>query len=173
MIERVKKTTFWRTGIAAMVGGLLFVGLGASACGPTAEETARNEAQSKKATGQTLEKTNLEKKREREENPNAIGYVYLVNESGVLGYYVTKGKISSNGSQLTPEDDNMWTCYSSTSTCEAIVVDGAQDDGSYGAGDPGVFFFLADDTKVVWNGDILHSDRPIPALNVPLLGGTA
>jgi hypothetical protein len=154
------------------VGSLLF--LTAGACGPTAEETARNELQAQKSTGDTLEKKNLEEKRKREENPNAVRYLYLYSAMGEpMGYYITKGKVSSNGSQRTPEQDNMWTCRANGSTCEAIVVDGAQDDGSYGAPEPGIFFFLADGTMISTTLDYVQADRPIQGVNVPLLGGSA
>lgn len=152
------------------LGSLLF--LTAGSCGPTPEEQARNQLQSQKATGETLEKKNLAEKAKREEDANAVRYVYVTNFGNPIGYYVTKGKISSNGSQRTPEQDNMWTCGGSSGSygCQAIVVDGAQDDGSYGAGDPGVFFFLVDGTMVVTDFDYIQSDRPIPTLNVPKLG---
>src|SRR6185312_9155328 len=137
------------------------------------DDKARNALQAQKATGQTLEKTNLEEKRRREEDPNAIRYVYLLNYGNVTGYYVTKGKISANGSQATPEQDIHWTCGGSSGYygCQPVVVDGPQDDGSYGNGDPGVFFFLTDGTMIVTSQDYIQSDRPIPAINAPKLGG--
>jgi len=141
-----------------------------SACtGETAEEMARNQAQSQKSQGETLEKKNLEQKRQREENPDAVRYLYLYSFGQPMGYYVTKGKISSSGSQRTPEQDNMWTCKTNYG-CQPIVVDGPQDDGSYGNGDPGIFFFLADGTMIETSFDYLISDAPLAAVNVPLLG---
>lgn len=146
--------------------------LSAGACGPSEDDVARQEAQSRKADGPTLEKTNLEEKRKREENPDAIGYVYLLSFSGdVVGYYVTKGKISSNGSQATPEQEIHWTCRTNYS-CHPIVVDGPQDDGSFGGHDPGIFFFLTNGTKIVTSVDYIHSDQPIATIQAPLLGGT-
>lgn len=166
-MDRAKKRLF---GIIALaLSGALVLTAGACSS-ETAEEVARNEAQSQKATGETLEKKNLELKRQREEDPNAIRYLYLYSFGQPMGYYVTKGKISSSGSQRTPEQDNMWTCKNNHG-CQPIVVDGAKDDGSYGSGDPGVFFFLADGTMIETNFDYLLADKPITAVNVPLLGG--
>lgn len=163
---------------AAVLGGTLL--LTAGGCySATPEEQKRNEQQAQKSTGDTLEKRNLEEKRRREEDPNAIGYVYLLTnnpQAPVLGYYISKGKISSNSSQRTPMQDVIWTCGGNSGHygCGPVVVDGPQDDGSYGNGDPGIFFFLADGTKVTWGSDLwMHTDRPVPALNVPLLGGKA
>lgn len=158
----------WLAGLAIVVAPLLM----ANACGPTAEEQKRNEIQSQKSTGDTLEKKNLEEKRKREENPNAVRYLYLYSHGTPQGYYITKGKVSSNGSQRTPEQDNMWTCRGSSGDCSAIVVDGAQDDGSYGAPEPGIFAFLANGTMISTTLDYVQADAPIVGVNVPLLGGT-
>lgn len=163
----------WKKIIAGVLA-LLSIFVLTACTGQTAEEKARNEVQSQKAQGDTLEKKNLELKRQREEDPNAVRYLYLSSFGQDKGYYITKGKISSSGSQRTPEQDNMWTCRANTSSdCAAIVVDGAKDDGSYGSGDPGIFFFLAGGQMVETNYDFLISDKPITAVNVPLLGGTA
>lgn len=118
----------------------------------------------------TLGQQNLCKKEKRESDPNAIGYVYLINFGSIVGYYVSKGKISSSGGQYRPEDDIHWTCKEHHG-CQPVVVDGPRDDRTFGEHDPGTFFFLADDTKVVTSLDYIHTDRPIPALNVPKLGG--
>lgn len=154
-------------GVMAMV---LFTTAGA--CGPSEDDEAREAAAESKAKGPTLEKENLERKRKIEEDPNAVGYVYLMSYGEFIGYWVTRGKISSNGSQATPEQDIHWTCRSSHG-CQPVVVDGPQDDGSFGGHDPGIFFFLADGTKVVTNIDYVQTDRPLAGINVPKLGGTA
>lgn len=157
--------------ITATLIGALLVGSLVACSGQSKEEKARDEAQASAGvskSGSSLEKTNLAEKRKREENPNAIGYVYLISFGKPIGYYVTKGKISSNGSQAGPEEDIVWTCKSSHG-CSPVVVDSAQDDGSYGDGDPGIFFFTSDGTKVVSDLDYVQSDQPL-ALNVPKLG---
>ena len=147
--------------------------LGASSCGPTADDQARAKLDAETSQGETLEKVNLKLKREREENANAVRYLYLYSFGQPMGYYITRGKISSSGSQRTPEQDIHYTCSSSGGNCSHVVVDGPKDDGSFGAGDPGIFFFLADGTMVETNFDYLQADRPITGVNVPLLGGTA
>lgn len=153
-----------RRTVAASVGlGLL---LSVTACS-SGDDKARNEIQAKKATGDTLEKRNLREKFKREENPNAIGYVYLMNFGQIVGFYAIKGKVSSSGSQATPEDEIHWTCRSSHG-CQPVIVDGPQDDGSYGTEDPGIFFFTTEDVKVVTSLDYIHSDQPLP-IDVPRL----
>jgi outer membrane murein-binding lipoprotein Lpp len=151
----------------AALSALLLSGC-TSGPGKTNTESSRRQLQAKKASGSTLEKTNLEEKRKREENPNAIGYVYLMNYGQIVGYYVTKGKISSSGSQATPTDQILYACDDGLSGCQAVTVDGPQDDGSYGSSDPGIFFFTTEGVKVVTSLDYIQSDQPL-AVNAPKL----
>jgi hypothetical protein len=150
---------------------IVLVLVAVSGCtGGSTEDKARSQAQAAKADGPSLEKTNLEEKRKREEVADAVRYVYLMNYGQIVGYYVTKGKVSSSGSQATPTDAVYWTCRDSHG-CQPVVADGPQDDGSYGQGDPGIFFFLADGTMVVTSLDYIQSDRVLPGVNAPKLGG--
>lgn len=112
----------------------------------------------------SLELANLREKLDRENDPESTRYLYLMNFGQIVGYYVTKGKISSNGSQIAPEQE----LAGANST--ASVLDSAQDDGSYGAGDPGIFFFTTDGVMVVTSLDYIQSDEPL-AIDVPRLGG--
>lgn len=145
---------------------LLALGLGA--CTDTSEADKRTEMQAKKAdpNRKTLEKANLAERIKRQEKPNAIGYVYVISFAKPFGYYVIKGKVSSSGSQLTPTDDIVRSCASGG--CEFSVVDGAQDDGTFGQNDPGIFFFTSEGTMVETNLDYIYTDQPLD-LDVPLL----
>lgn len=149
--------------ILCIVGFLAIILL--SGCSDTSEFDKRKEA-NKVTNKVTLEKTNLKERIRRQERPTAIGYVYLVNFGKPFGYYVIKGKVSSSGSQLGPEDDII--CRYAGDSCQA--VDGPQDDGTYGQGDPGIFFFTADGTMVETSMEYIYSDKPM-AIEVPLLGG--
>jgi hypothetical protein len=151
----------------ALMLALAVGAIGLSAC-ESSELQKREQKQAAKADPNrvTLEKVNLTKKKELEENPSAVRYVYLMNFGQIVGYYVAKGKISSSGSQLTPEQDIV--DLTSSSCCEVAVVDGPQDDGTYGEGDPGIFFFLADGTMVETSLDYITSTQPIP-IDVPRL----
>jgi hypothetical protein len=153
--------------VSLAVVGTILGGTASSCAGESKEDTLRNEQQAQKAQGDTLEKRNLEEKRRREENPNAIGYVYLLSFGKPVGYYIIKGKLSSNGSQRTPEQDIHWTCKTNHG-CQPVVVDGAQDDGSYGDPDPGIFFFTTEGVKVVTDLDYIQSDQPL-SIDVPRL----
>jgi hypothetical protein len=144
--------------------GALTIG-GLSACAPVTDEYQdRKEAQNTSQITNSLEKQNLEKKRDKEEDPNAIRYVYLMNYGQIVGYWVALGKISSSGSQIGPEQEiiKRWS--------DGYVLDSAQDDGTYGAGDPGIFFFLSTGVMVETSLDYIVSDQPL-TLDVPRLGG--
>lgn len=133
----------------------------------SADLQAREQLQDQYATTASLELDNLKEKRDREEDPEATRYLYLMNFGQVVGYYVTKGKVSSNGSQIAPEQDLIKAC---TGCSERYILDSAQDDGSYGDGDPGIFFFTTDGVMVVTSLDYIQSDEPL-AIDVPRLGG--
>jgi hypothetical protein len=145
-----------KIGAIALVAGLALTGCTAT------ENQERKAAQQAAQIKDSLEKKNLEKKRAREENPDSIRYLYLMNFGQIVGYYVTKGKISSNGSQIGPENDIVYA-HSAPN-----VVDSAKDDGTYGVGDPGIFFFTTDDVMVETSLDYIQSDQPL-AIDVPRL----
>lgn len=135
--------------------------VGTAACTPARD--AREQAQKASAPqGESLEIKNLKAKRTREENPDTTRYLYLMSFGKPVGYYITKGKISSNGSQIGPETEII------NGGGNGNVVDSAQDDGSYGAGDPGIFFFTSDGIMVVTDLDYIQSDQPLN-IDVPLL----
>ena len=142
-----------------IAAGLL---LGATACSTESELDKRKAAQGSSQIVNSLEKQNLEKKRDKEEDPNMVRYLYLMNYGNIVGYYTTKGKISSNGSQVGPEQEVV-KHYGSYYT-----LDSAKDDGTFGLGDPGIFFFTTEGVMVETNLDYLQSDQPL-AIDVPRL----
>jgi hypothetical protein len=151
-----------------IIGGLIIAGSLTGCIGKSQDMKDREALQSQSSkNGDSLELKNLKEKRKREENPSSIRYLYVMNFGKIVGYYVTKGKISSNGSQIAPEQDILYPY----STSDGYIVDSAQDDGSYGAGDPGIFFFTTDGVMVVTSLDYIQSDSPL-AVDVPRLGGT-
>lgn len=127
----------------------------------------RQEQAKKSAKTETLEKVNLKKKLKLEEDAERVGYVYLLSFGKPFGYYTVKGKISSSGSQVEPE--NLVECPYSCSA--PVVVDGPQDDGTYGVGDPGIFFFTTEGVFVNTSVDYFYTTERIPnSLEIPKLG---
>lgn len=169
---------FKKAAVAAVAGLTAFLLLSASSCGSPASDKATQQREEKSKnvilcgdTGQSQECLNLDKKFKRDNDPNRVTYVYLLSWTGeFIGYYVVKGKVSSNQSQMGPMDQSMKLCGWSDSGCYG-VVEAPGDDGSYGPNEDGIFFFTADDTKITWNGMYQQSDKPLN-IKVPLLYGS-
>jgi len=151
--------------ISAIAISLALVG-GLTACSENTAYEERKDKQSTVTLKNSLEAENLKEKLTRENDPNAVRYVYLMNFGDVVGFYVIKGKVSSSGSQLAPEEEFVRPC----SGCDGFTTDSAQDDGTFGTGDPGIFFFTSDGTMVSTSLDYIESDAPLP-IDVPRLGG--
>lgn len=117
----------------------------------------------------SLERRNLRERLLRENVGSQIRYIYLLGDTGTyIGYYTIKGKVSSNQSQMQPQDDIADPC--SSSFCPT-VVDGPGDDGSYGEDARGQFFFTTEGVMVSTDMRYIVSDAPLavdaPRLNVP------
>lgn len=111
----------------------------------------------------SLERRNIKERLLRTNKPNAIGYVYVMSFGKIIGYYAIKGKVSSTQSQMTTDQlDIDHGSYGNS------VVDAPGDDGSYGANEPGIFFFTSDGQMVETNLDYIVSDAPLP-IDVPIL----
>lgn len=116
----------------------------------------------------SLERRNLAERLKRTDNPNAIGYVYLLSFGKPLGYYTIKGKVSNPDSQLTTIDLVQYACDDGLSGCQAMTVPAPGDDGSYGPNEGGIFFFTTEGTMVTTDLDYVWSDQILP-FNVPEL----
>lgn len=139
-----------------------------SACKSNEAVEREKVQEAKKSAAKTsLDKQNLERKDAIESKPTQVGYVYLMSFAQPIGYYVIKGKVSSSGGQLTPEQDIICT-YNTSESCQA--VDGPFDDGTYGEREPGIFFFTAEGAMVHTSLDYIYSTEPLP-VNVPKLSG--
>lgn len=144
----------------ALVGVSILTGCGES------DYAARKAKQDSVTLETSLGTANLTERLSREEDPDAIRYLYLLSYGDIVGYYVTKGKISSSAGQLAPEEEIVDPC--AADYCPT-VVDSAKDDGTYGPGDPGIFFFTTDGVMVETSLDYIQSDAPL-AIDTPRLG---
>lgn len=160
-MKKLARTILVATIVLGMAGGTV-------ACTQSDARQAyenRQKAQNDTTLKNSIALDNLKKKRDRENDPNKVRYLYLMSFGKPVGYYITKGNITSNASQIAPEEEVVKS-YGG----DGYVVDSAQDDGTYGNGDPGVFFFTADGTMVVTSLDYIQSDQPLQ-IDVPRLGG--
>ncbi|AWY05717.1 hypothetical protein SEA_GRETCHEN_29 [Microbacterium phage Gretchen] len=161
--------------VAALTAGVLIATVSLAGCSYSSEERAnydeRKQLSAEYDRSESLELKNLKEKRAREDDPSAVRYLYLMSFGDIVGYYVTKGKISSSASQIAPESEVISVPSSSGMGAERFLTESAKDDGSYGNGDPGIFFFTADGVMVETSLDYIQSDAPL-AIDVPRLGGT-
>lgn len=114
-----------------------------------------------------LDRRNLADRLKRNNNPNAISYLYVLSNTGTpIGYFVLKGKLTSTESSLLPTDSIIDACGKSTEYCPE-VVQGVGDDGTYGPNEGAVFGFTAQGAMVTIRFENwFQSDAPI-SLNVP------
>lgn len=156
---KLKKNAKVITAIALTIG----LAGGLTACVDTSEYNQRKQKQEQTTLKDSQAMKNLEKRRDRENDPNKIRYIYLVNFGKPFGYYVAKGNITSNGAQMAPEEEVIRGIGG-----DGYVLDSASDDNTYGASDPGIFFFTVDGTMISTSLDYIQSDQPID-IDVPRL----
>lgn len=170
-----------RTKIAATVltGMLILTATTAESCDDHAGSKAQNtgQKQTEQAYAQqqaavpypadqlrdSLERRNIRERLLRTNRPNAIGYVYVMSFGKIIGYYTIKGKLSSTQSQMTTDQLEL-----DHGSYGQSVVSAPGDDGSYGANEPGIFFFTTEGAMVETNLDYVVADQPLP-VDVPLL----
>ncbi len=118
------------------------------------------------------ELANLRARLIRLNDPNRIGYVYEMSQTGqVVALYTVRGKVSSMGSQMTTTDNAIGR--TGNSDVGGTVVASPGDDGSYGPEEcqsTGIFFFTADtDALVEWCGAWQYSDAPLHLATAPII----
>lgn len=98
------------------------------------------------------------------DDPNRVSYVYMMSLDGkIIAEYQIVGKVSSTDSLYSSPVSVDPSCgvaqgYSG-SDINCPTLPAAQPDGSYGANEPGIYFFINDaaHTMVEWNGTYLWS----------------
>lgn len=161
-----------------VVAGFTAIGLGvaltAGGCDDQPKSGAQNEGQhqTEQAFAQqsaavpypadklkdSQERRNLRERLLRQNNPNAVSYVYVLSYAKPLGYYTIKGKVSSTQSQMTTS--TFVEGHSDTGGGN-IAYEAPGDDGSYGPNEAGIFFFTTEGVMVQTSLDYIISDQPI------------
>jgi hypothetical protein len=161
----------------------LGIGLSASSCGddpPTAQQSGQADTEQafqqqssavpypKDQLRDSLERRNLKAKLLRDNVPTRLGYVYLVSLGKCMGFYAIRGKVSSTQSQMTTS--TLVERHGDTGGGN-ITYEAPGDDGSYGANEPGIFFFTTEGVMVETSLDYQVADAPLPfdcpKLNAP------
>jgi len=115
----------------------------------------------------SMELRNLKERYELLDDPNKVGYVYLIDHGLIITNYTIKGKVSSLNSQFTNPDQVVKADYGEG--WESNIVAQAEPDGSYGANPEGIFFFTTDGKYVEWGGTYLYSDKELALTQPPTL----
>ncbi len=120
----------------------------------------------------STERRNIRERLLRFNQPNRLGYVYILTITGQpIGYYTIKGKISNPDSQMTT-NSLISNADCGTDCGYSTVVDAPGDDGSYGPNERGIFFFTTEGALVETSQEYLYSDQPIAAfVDLPKLNG--
>lgn len=113
----------------------------------------------------SVELHNLHERLNRYNTATKISYIYLMSNTGqVVSYYTIKGKVTANGSQMTPTQAVNFVCDNNGDgnyTCDHVITELPEDDLSYGPSEPGVFFFTTDNVMVTTSLEYILSDAPL------------
>lgn len=106
------------------------------------------------------ERSNINERNIRLNDPNKITYIYLISRAGtVVMHDVAKGKVSSCSSQILPEQGPIRYRGSD------VVVPQPEPDGSFGTNGACIFYFTPQGAYREWLGDYMMSDQPITVSN--------
>lgn len=114
------------------------------------------------------ERSNINERNIRMNDPNKITYVYLISRAGTIIMHDTaKGKVSSCSSQILPAEGPI--NYRGSD----LVVPQPEPDGSFGTNGACIFYFTPQGAYREFLGDYLMSDQPISISNpVNLIAAT-
>lgn len=109
----------------------------------------------------SLERENIKRRIEFINQPDRVGYLYLLTTNGQLIKEVqVSGKVSSLNSYLTPMEEY----YAS-----GAVLSTADVDGTWGENDSGIFWFTPDGVYQEWTGQYLYSSERMSFESKPIL----
>ncbi|MDF2881251.1 MAG: hypothetical protein K0R54_1808 [Clostridiaceae bacterium] len=117
----------------------------------------------------SLERENIKRRIEFINQPDGVGYLYLISENGQLIREIqVLGKVSSMNSYLTPMEE---LTYGSVEGYrgELFVAESADLDGTWGERVEGIFWFDLDGVYGEWNGLYQYSSQRLSFTSQPLL----
>lgn len=120
----------------------------------------------------SLERENLKRRINFINQPDRIGYLYLLSDTGQLIKEVqVKGKVSSLNSYLTPMEEIKIVPHDGEGYYveTPVAVQSSDIDGTWGENDNGIFWFTADDVYQEWTGMYLYSSERLSFEAQPVL----
>lgn len=120
----------------------------------------------------SLERENIKRRLEFINQPDNVGYLYLISANGQLIREIqVLGKVSSLNSYLTPMEQIEWFNKDLGEYWGDVpIVTSAPDlDGTYGENDNGIFWFDMNGIYGEWNGLYQYSSQRMTFTTQPLL----
>lgn len=164
----IRPSLLARCAVAFGIAAVTAVAL--SGCKPESREPSGRETQAA-AARQAAEQVrfsgnaeieNIRRRLELTADPNLLGYIVLFNEAGSpILYEGVRGKITTNGSRLTPPDRINLRSGGSNADSQAVVR-APSDTGTYDTGNNQfIFYFNSSGQYRQWSGHYLYSTTPI------------
>lgn len=117
----------------------------------------------------SLERENIKRRVEFINQPDRIGYLYLLSDNGQLVKEVqVLGKVSSLNSYLTPMEELTYGRVDGYGS-QLYVAESADLDGTWGENTSGIFWFTADGVYMEWSGMYFYSSERMTFTTQPLL----
>lgn len=117
----------------------------------------------------SLERENIKRRIEFINQPDNIGYLYLLSDNGQLVKEVqVLGKVSSLNSYLTPMEELTYGRVDNYGG-QLYVAESADLDGTWGENQAGIFWFTPDGVYQEWTGLYLYSSQRMTFNTQPLL----
>ena len=119
----------------------------------------------------SLERENIKRRIEFINQPDNVGYLYLISENGQLIREIqVLGKVSSLNSYLTPMEELTYGKVEfSGMGGQLYVAESADLDGTWGENVSGIFWFDLDGVYGEWNGLYQYSSQRMTFTTQPLL----
>lgn len=121
----------------------------------------------------SLERENIKRRIEYINQPDNVGYLYLISENGQLIREIqVLGKVSSMNSYLTPMEELAYgtiETYGGSTRSETYIAEAADLDGTWGENADGIFWFDLDGVYGEWNGLYQYSSQRLTFTSQPLL----
>ena len=120
----------------------------------------------------SLERENIKRRAEFINQPDRIGYLYLLSENGQLIKEVqVLGKASSLNNYITPMEEVAYGRIETPVCTESLtyVAEAPDLDGTWGTRPEGIFWFTPDGVYQEWVGLYLYSSERMSFTSKPLL----
>lgn len=174
-----------RAAFALPAAAFFVIAAGGEGCAPktpppaprqrTAQAEAAQRAAESVSFSANAEIENVRRRLEITSDPNLLGYIVLLNEAGQpILYEGVRGKVTSGGKRLTPQNEvRTVSTLGNNGGQHSVVVAAPSDEGTHGSSNPYIFYWSTGGEYRQWTGHYLYSTQPIRLRVEPLVIGQA